>query len=171
MADLTPVDIGKRRERIIDQVNFLFEAGLRTFDSSDERSRHCDLKASIILAFLGILLLPSLETFGWSNKLLGLRLAPILLVFLGIVFCLFAVLPTLHSNHPKLSVLETDYNQDKAPMESKLELFRYYERAAKENNDVGKRKVKFIQAALASSFFAFILILVQYVARGWLYGR
>lgn len=171
MVGQTPVDSGKGLYETIDQVNILFKAGLRAYDSSEERSRHCDLKASIILAFLGILLLPSLEIFSWSNKLLGLRLAPILLVFLGIVFCLFAILPTIHLKHPPLSVLKRDYDQDKAPINSKIELFVYYKSAAEKNDDVGKRKVKFIQGALASSFFAFVFILVQYVARGWLYGR
>lgn len=171
MCGLASIHIESRKDRIIDQVNVLFEAGLRTFDWSVARSRHFDIKASIILAFLGILLLPSLEICGWSNKLPGLRLAPIVLVFAGIVFCLFAVLPTLHVEHPNLSVLERDYNQDRLPLESKLELFRYYESAAKRNEEVGKRKIVLIQAALSSSFFVFILVLIQFIARGCLYGR
>jgi hypothetical protein len=170
MDSRVPVDIDKRN-RAIDQVDILFEASLRTFDWSVERSRHFDLKASIILAFLGILLLPSVEIYGWSNKLLGLRLAPILLIFAGVVFCLFAVLPTLHLEHPKLSVLKDDYDRDKGPTDTKLELFRHYENAAKRNENVGNRKTCFIQAALTSSFFSFVMILVQYLFRGSLYGR
>lgn len=171
MVEQTPTDANREPERKRDQIDILFEAALRTFDWSVARSRHFDIKASIILAFLGILLLPSLEIWGWSNKLPELRLAPIVLVFAGIVFCLYAVLPTPHLEHPNLPVLEGCYERDRTPLESKLELFRYYEGAAKRNEDVGKRKIRLIQAALASSFFAFVFVLIQYIARGCLYGR
>jgi hypothetical protein len=76
MTEQTPIDEGKRMGRTACQVDILFEAGLRTFDWSVERSRHFDIKASIILAFLGILLIPSLEVFSWSAKYLGLRISP-----------------------------------------------------------------------------------------------
>lgn len=171
MNSQIPNNVKRKLERNGDQIDILFEAALRTFDWSVARSRHFDIKASIVLAFLGILLLPSLDIWGWSNKLPGLRLAPIVLVFAGILFCLFAVLPTPHLEHPKLPILEKYYESDRAPLETKAELFRYYEEAAKKNEEVGKRKIKFIQAALVSSFFAFVFILIQFVIKGCLYGR
>lgn len=171
MIEQRPADANKELERDIDQVNILLEAGLRTFNWTVERSRHFDIKASIFLAFLGILLLPSLEIYGWSNRLLWLRLSPIVLVFAGIVLCLYAILPTVHLQHPPLSALLKRYDNGKEPLDSKLELFRYYKSAASRNECIGKRKVTFIQVALVLSFCAFVIIILQYILRECLYGR
>lgn len=158
-------------DRTKEQVDIVFDAGLRTFCWTVERSRHFDIKASITLAFLGILLLPGLEIYSWSSKNLLLRLIPIIIIASGTFLCLFAILPRIHLEHPSLDVIKKDYEDDKGPIVSKMELFAAYKKASENNAEIGAHKISLIWWAQLLSIVAFYVIVINYLFRGVFYGK
>lgn len=163
------IDAGPNRSP--EQVDILFQAGLRTFDWTIERSRHFDIKASIVLALYGILLIPAFEIYGWKEPSLFVRLVPIITVVIGTIFCILAILPRIHLEHPPLEELEKDYTSDKHPLNLKADLYSSYKKSSEKNIKVGEDKIRLIIKAQILALIAFYLIVLLNVFRGVLYGR
>jgi len=135
--------------------------------------RSLDIKASIILAFFGVLLIPSVEIFQWeiiNDRLVYLKFIPGLIIIIGVLFCLFALVPQNIYSYPRLFGLKSLYHNGIKPDQLRAELFSYYEWANIENDKISKRKLLLIRTTYIFLGLSFIVIALLYIFKGEIDG-
>jgi hypothetical protein len=156
-----------------DNLDILLETGELKQESVLSNIRSLDIKASIILAFFGVLLIPSVEIFRWTiinKKLIYLKFFPGLIIIIGILFCLLALIPQKLYSYPRLSGLRSLYHQGINPDQLKAELISYYELACIENEKISKKKLFLIKTTYIFLALSFIIIMLLYIFKGEIDG-
>lgn len=132
-----------------------------------------DTKASILLAFLGVLLLPAFEIYMWpiqKEAYFLLKALPGVFAFAGLACCFLILMPQKHYVTPNLDFMEDLYNKKIPPDELRANLFSYYRDAATKNLDIAQKKlikIKFAMIFLALSLGVTILL---YILKGVIDG-
>lgn len=150
-----------------ENLNILLDMAKTKHESILANIRSLDIKASIILAFFGVLLIPAFEIFRWKISWPGflyLKYSPIAIISAGIIASIFELLPQKLYTYPQLAVLRNGYNSGAQPDAVKAELISYFELSCSKNRDIALKKLKCIKLAgivLAISIFvtiAYILL-------------
>jgi hypothetical protein len=116
-------------------------------------------------------LVPAFEIYAWKEPYIFIRLVPIITIVIGTIFCILAILPRIHLEHPPLEQLEKDYASDKQPLNLKADLYSSYRKSSEKNIKVGEDKIRSIIKAQILALIAFYLIVLLNIFRGVLYGR
>ena len=156
-----------------ENLDILLETGELKQESVLSNIRSLDIKASIILAFFAVLIIPSVEIFQWkiiNDKLIYLKYIPGLIIIIGILFCLFALVPQNLYSYPRLPGLKSLYHNGINPDQLKAELFSYYEWATIENDKISKRKLLLIRTTYVFLALSFIIIMLLYIFKGEIDG-
>jgi hypothetical protein len=122
-----------------ENLNILLETAELKQESVLSNIRSLDIKASIILAFFGVLLIPSIEIFQWTlinDDLVCLKIVPGASVAIGVFFCLLTLFPQKSVSFPKLSILKDIYHEGAYSDQLRAELFSYLkEKLMSEENE------------------------------------
>jgi len=152
-----------------ENLNILLKTAENKHEAILSNIRAIDTKASIILAFFGVLFIPSADIFQWTirkNEFFIIKLLPGIFIVIGIVFCLMALLPQKIYAFPQLVALEDLYYNHISPNQLKAELFSYYREGEKENGKLARRKIRMVKIALYFLVISFSLTILLYILKG-----
>jgi len=156
-------------EYVSENLNILLETAQSKHETILSNIRSLDIKASIILAFFGVLLIPYFDISQWIIKKDGfifLKFIPGLFVIIGIILCLIALFPQKSLTYPKLSFLENMYLNKIMPNNFKAELFSYYKESCRQNNKISVKKLKFLNLALIFLIISFAVVILLFIFKG-----
>jgi len=159
----------ENRNHESENLDILLETSTIKQESVLSNLRAIDTKASIILAFFGVLLIPSIEIFRWATKTelyFYLKLFPGISVLCGIIFCLIILFPQNSIAFPNLSVLTEMYKKGIIPNNLKAELISYYRSATEKNRNLAQRKLKYTKFALILLIISISLIIANLILKG-----
>jgi hypothetical protein len=152
-----------------ENLNILLQSAELKQESVLSNIRSLDIKASIILAFFGVLFIPSVDIFQWTirkNELIYLKFSPGISIIIGIIFCLLALFPQKIVSFPYLSILKDIYHKGINPNQLKAELFSYYEMACMKNRKLSRKKLIFINIAFIFLIISLIIIILFFIFKG-----
>jgi hypothetical protein len=152
-----------------ENLGILLDTSAVKLESVLSNIRSLDIKMSVFMAFFGVLLIPSTDILQWqiiNGRLVFLKFLPVLLIFIGILFCLFALAPRKIYPQPRLPGLISLYHNGVTPDTLKAELISYYGWAIIENVKVSKKKLRFIRITYISLFSSFMIIALLYILKG-----
>lgn len=156
-------------EDVSENLNILLETAQLELESILSNIRAVDIKASIILAFFGVLLIPSFEIFQWiirEDELIFLKFIPGFFVIIGIALCLIVLFPQKRRGYPDLSFLEDMYVKGIPSNNFKAELISYYKDSCGLNDKLSNKKVKFTKFALIFLIISFLALILLFIFKG-----
>jgi hypothetical protein len=156
-----------------EKVLLLLETAKLKFESIISNIRSLDIKASIILALYGVLLIPALDILAWeiqNKEVVFLKFLPLVVDSCGIILCILTLFPQNVTSFPNLLELENYYYGDLESDNLRLELYAYYRDNIEENRAITILKLTFIKCALWSASTAFIITIVLFLLKGEIIG-
>ena len=156
-----------------ESLRILCDNASKALDSFFSHSRHIDTKASIMMAFFGILFVPSLDIFRLfsTDKLIFyLRWIPLLFIIVGFILCLIALSLKKYYSTPNFDGIENMYKEGKSPNEIRAQLFSYYKNSIYENKKMAELKIEFTKYSIWIAALAFFLITILFLYKGVVNG-
>ena len=147
----------------LESLNLVLETVKNKHESTLANIRSLDIKSSVILALFGVLLIPSLEILQWIvriNALHLLKLIPVSITSIGILFCLISLVPQKFKTTPSLSALKNALESNMDVNLIKAQLYSNLYRAIIFNRKIAKRKVIFNSVSAWLSMAVFLLIIM-----------
>jgi hypothetical protein len=154
-------------------LNLALDTVKNKHESTIDNIRSLDIKSSVILALFGVLLIPSLEILQWIikiNNLYFLKLIPVSITAIGILFCLISLIPQRFKTTPSLSALKNALESNMDVNLIKAQLYSNLYRAIIFNRKVAKRKVIFNAVSIWLSIIVFLLIIILFLLKGVIDG-
>jgi hypothetical protein len=156
-------------DSLIDSLDVILETAELKHESVLSNIRSIDIKASITIAFFGVLLLPSFEVSQWkviSIFQFVVKLIPTISVLVGILFCLLTLFPRSTISYARLSTLRIMFANGMRPSEIKAQLFSLYQMASEFNDQIARKKFRFTKISFIFLFISIFALLLTLIFKG-----